>query len=53
MTATLATLLGFISDSFGGGPNGATPEGDLIADANGDLFGEAPPWRRGRRRRGG
>ena len=33
--------------SFGGGPNGATPEGDLIADANGDLFGEAPPWRRG------
>jgi hypothetical protein len=33
MTATLTTLV-----SFTGG-NGEEPKGDLIADANGDLFG--------------
>ena len=33
MTATLTTLVGF------NGANGAFPDGDLIADANGDLFG--------------
>jgi hypothetical protein len=33
MTATLTTLVSF------NGPNGATPYGTLIADANGDLFG--------------
>ena len=41
MIATLTTLVSFTSGSFGvgGGPNGAMPEGDLIADSNGDLFG--------------
>ena len=33
MTATLTTLVSF------NGANGAEPMGDLIADANGDLFG--------------
>ena len=35
MTATLKTLVGF------GGADGSDPQGDLIADANGDLFGTA------------
>src|SRR5215469_5266013 len=33
MTATLTTLVSF------NGPDGATPYGTLLADANGDLFG--------------
>jgi uncharacterized repeat protein (TIGR03803 family) len=33
MTATLATLVSL------NGAHGAAPDGDLIADANGDLFG--------------
>ena len=40
MTATLKTLVGFPAASGGSaGPNGTMPFGDLIADANGDLFG--------------
>jgi uncharacterized repeat protein (TIGR03803 family) len=34
MTATLTMLAG-----FSGGTNGEKPDGGLIADANGDLFG--------------
>ena len=33
MTATLTTLVSF------SGSDGANPRGDLVADANGDLFG--------------
>jgi hypothetical protein len=33
MAAALTTLVSF------DGPDGSTPKGDLIADANGDLFG--------------
>lgn len=33
MTATLTTLVSF------NGPDGANPQGDLVVDANGDLFG--------------
>ena len=33
MSATLTTLVGF------DGANGEEPEGDLIADSSGDLFG--------------
>src|SRR5579872_2174533 len=41
MTATLTTLAGFFSTSSESiqALNGALPDGDLIADANGDLFG--------------
>jgi uncharacterized repeat protein (TIGR03803 family) len=40
MSATLTTLASFSTDFLGGaGVNGGEPLGDLIADANGDLFG--------------
>ena len=39
MSATLKTLVSFISDSSGEGPDGTMPKGDLIANSKGDLFG--------------
>jgi uncharacterized repeat protein (TIGR03803 family) len=36
MTATLTTLVGFLSEDA---VNGSGPSGDLIADSHGDLFG--------------